>query len=144
MPAVSGESHNRGGIRYIEVADGTGAPASRLQCVYAHYTAWLADGTKVESSHDPLPDGSAGEPVAFVLGVGQVMQGWDVGFDGMKVGGRRRLFVPYALAYGERGRPPVIRPRTPMIFDVELMGVASQVRGSAAECPAWKLVKERS
>ena len=80
-----------------------------------------------------------------------MIAGWDLGFDGMKVGGQRRLFIPYQLAYGEAGRPPVIPPKAELIFDVELMAVADTLpraeatpRGQTApppQCPAWASVQ---
>jgi uncharacterized damage-inducible protein DinB len=79
-----------------------------------HYTGWLRDGVKFDSSVD------AGKPLKFVQGRRQVIAGWEMGFEGMKVGGKRRLFLPYALAYGENGRGK-IPPKAELIFDVELL-----------------------
>ena len=113
-----------------------------------HYTVWFADGKKLESSHDTLPNGNAGPPISFPQGAHRVIAGWDVGFEGMRVGGQRRLIIPYQLAYGELGRPPAVPPKATLIFDVELMGVADTVmhadtvrpRSAIApppKCPAW-------
>jgi peptidylprolyl isomerase len=106
------------------VADGTGALAAPRKCLYAHYTGWLTDGTKFDSSRDTMPNGAPRDPIAFPQGARRVIPGWDAGFEGMRVGGRRRFFIPYQLAYGELGRPPRIPPRATLIFDVELMAVA--------------------
>jgi FKBP-type peptidyl-prolyl cis-trans isomerase FkpA len=84
-----------------------------------HYTGWLTDGKKFDSSVD------RGHPFRFTLGVGQVIRGWDEGVAGMKVGGKRQLHIPPQLGYGERGFPPDIPPNAPLIFDVELLEVRS-------------------
>jgi peptidylprolyl isomerase len=104
-------------MRYVEVAAGAGAAAEPGQVYAVHYTGWLRDGTKFDSSRD------RGEPIKFEQGKRRVIAGWDAGFEGMRVGGRRRLFIPYQLAYGVKGRPPRIPPRAELIFDVELVGV---------------------
>jgi peptidylprolyl isomerase len=141
IPAANGETHFANGIRYIDITDGAGALMARGKCVFTHYTGWLTDGTRFDSSHDALADGSPGEPVAFIQGTGRVMQGWEVGFDGMRVGGRRRLFIPYQLAYGEKGNPPLIPARTALIFDVELMAVTEPAN---YRCPTWKSIRRSS
>lgn len=117
IPAVAGPVHVQYTMRYIDVALGTGAPAEPGQVYAVHYTGWLRDGTKFDSSRD------RGEPIRFEQGKRRVIAGWDSGFEGMRVGGRRRLVIPYQLAYGVRGRGP-IPPRAELIFDVELVGVA--------------------
>ncbi len=132
----------------VDVRPGTGARATTRQCLYVHYTGVLADGRKFESTRDALPNGRAQSPVAFELGAGRVMPGWERGLVGMQVGGQRRLFVPYRLAYGARGQPPAIPPQTDLVFDIELMAVAPTVTSSsnvqraetAPTCAAWTLV----
>lgn len=100
-----------------EVQTGTGAEAINGKKVSVHYTGKLEDGTIFDSSV------SRGEPIAFVLGAGQVIPGWEQGILGMKVGGKRILIIPPELAYGPQGRPPVIPPNATLIFDVELVNV---------------------
>jgi peptidylprolyl isomerase len=103
-------------MRYQEIKVGTGDLAIPGQIYTVHYTGWLAsDGTKFDSSVD------RGQPIQFPQGVKRVITGWDEGFEGMHVGGKRRLFIPYQLAYGEKGRSPVIPPKANLIFDVELL-----------------------
>lgn len=88
------------------------------QQLTVQYTGWLAsDGTKFDSSVD------RNEPFTFPQGAHRVITGWDQGFGGMRVGGKRRLFIPYQLAYGAEGRPPMIPPMSDLIFDIELVSV---------------------
>ena len=153
IPAVEGKSRELFALSYIDNVTGTGTPVSPRRCLFAHYTGWLTDGKKFDSSRDTMPNGLKRDPISFPQGSRRVIAGWDVGFEGMKVGGQRRLFIPYQLAYGEAGRPPVIPPKAELIFDVELMAVAdTMVRrpdsvavarpGVAAvpQCPTWKSV----
>jgi len=105
------------GLQYRDDQVGTGAEAKAGDHVAVHYTGTLMDGTKFDSSRD------RGKPLEFVLGAGSVIQGWDEGIQGMRVGGRRRLVIPAALGYGARGYPPVIPANATLIFDVELMEV---------------------
>lgn len=114
VPAAVGAVVESAPLRYIEVQVGTGAAAKPGQEYTVHYTGWLRDGVKFDSSVD------AGKPLKFVQGRRQVIAGWETGFEGMKVGGKRRLFLPYALAYGENGRGK-IPPKAELIFDVELL-----------------------
>ena len=107
-----------------DVTPGTGAEATKDQMVRVHYTGWLYDasaadkrGTKFDSSKD------RGEPFEFRLGAGEVIQGWDEGVAGMKVGGTRVLTIPPALGYGARGAGGVIPPNATLLFEVELLGV---------------------
>jgi peptidylprolyl isomerase len=118
IPAIDGAATVREpyALRYIDAAEGTGAQAQPGQRYTVHYTGWLRDGKKFDSSRDRK------EPFRFVQGKRQVIAGWETGFEGMKVGGRRRLFLPYQLAYGEKGNA-TIPPRAELIFDVELLGV---------------------
>ena len=113
-------------LRYIDVAEGSGAPAAAGQEYTVHYTGWLRDGTKFDSSRD------RNEPIQFVQGRRQVIAGWDVGFEGMKTGGKRRLIIPYQFAYGERGSGS-IPPKAELIFDVELMSVRDVEQLPAAQ-----------
>jgi FKBP-type peptidyl-prolyl cis-trans isomerase len=105
------------GLTYQDVVTGTGAEATKGQSVSVHYTGWLTDGTKFDSSKD------RGEPFVFPLGRGQVIRGWDEGVQGMKVGGTRKLTIPPSLGYGVRGAGGVIPPNATLVFEVELLKV---------------------
>ena len=105
------------GLKYFDVTEGDGASPETGQTVIVHYTGWLEDGTKFDSSVD------RGQPFTFVLGTGGVIAGWDEGVATMKIGGKRQLMVPAALAYGENGSPPVIPAGATLIFDVELIDI---------------------
>ena len=105
------------GLLVKEVAKGSGAVAKPGSTVSVHYTGYLVDGDKFDSSRD------AGEPITFELGRGQVIEGWDEGIAGMQVGGKRKLVIPPALGYGARGAGGVIPPHAILVFDVELTGV---------------------
>ena len=105
------------GLSYVDIEAGTGAEAQTGQKAKVHYTGWLTDGQKFDSSRD------RNDPFEFVLGAGQVIKGWDEGVTGMKVGGKRRLTIPAALGYGARGAGGVIPPNAELIFEVELLGV---------------------
>lgn len=113
VPAVTGKVVDGATLRYIDVQVGTGATAAPGQEYTVHYTGWLRDGKKFDSSVGK-------EPLKFVQGRRQVISGWEMGFEGMKVGGKRRLFIPYEMAYGEAGRGE-IPPKAELVFDVELL-----------------------
>lgn len=107
---------NTEGLKIEELKVGTGAEATPGKTVTVHYTGWLTNGTKFDSSVD------RGQPFKFHLGGGQVIQGWDKGVAGMKVGGKRKLTIPPELGYGARGVGP-IPPNSTLVFEVELLGV---------------------
>lgn len=105
------------GLQYIDQVVGTGETAKAGQTVSLHYTGWLTNGKKFDSSVD------RGQPFSFRLGVGQVIKGWDEGVQGMKIGGKRKLTIPSNLGYGARGAGGLIPPHATLVFDVELLGV---------------------
>lgn len=105
------------GLKYEDKVVGTGASPQKGQRVSVHYTGKLVDGTKFDSSVD------RGQPFVFVIGVGNVIAGWDEGVATMKVGGKRILYVPAALGYGSRGAGGVIPPNADLVSEVELLGV---------------------
>lgn len=115
---VSGTPQATGsGLQIVEIEAGTGPEARSGQEVTVHYTGWLTNGTKFDSSRD------RGDPFKFSLGRGQVIRGWDEGVAGMKVGGRRRLGIPPDLGYGSRGAGGAIPGGATLLFNVELLGV---------------------
>lgn len=105
------------GLQYIDITIGAGATAQAGQNVSVHYTGWLENGQKFDSSVD------RGQPFSFPLGVGRVIRGWDEGVQGMKVGGKRKLIIPSNLGYGARGAGGAIPPNATLIFEVELLGI---------------------
>jgi len=105
------------GLKYVDMTVGDGTLAESGKTVSVHYTGWLTDGTKFDSSVD------RGQPFSFTLGAGQVIRGWDEGVAGMRVGGKRKLTIPSDLGYGSRGAGGVIPPNATLVFDVELLGV---------------------
>ena len=103
------------GLMYVPVQEGTGPAVAAGATVQVHYTGLFTNGKKFDSSRD------RGKPIEFILGRGQVIKGWDIGIEGMKKGEARQLLIPYQLAYGERGYPGAIPPKSTLIFDVELV-----------------------
>jgi FKBP-type peptidyl-prolyl cis-trans isomerase FkpA len=105
------------GLQILEMTPGAGAEAKKGDSVEVHYTGWLKDGKKFDSSLD------RGQPFAFRLGQGMVINGWDEGVAGMKIGGKRKLIIPASLAYGDRGAGSVIPPNSELTFEVELLRI---------------------
>lgn len=139
MPAATGTPAELFALRFIDVKIGDGEeakpslPPDKVVFYTVHYTGWTTDGTKFDSSVD------RGEPIVFPIGLKRVITGWDVGFQGMRVGGKRRLIIPWQLAYGAAGHPPVIPAKADLIFDIELVGQGSTpapVTGTHFEAPA--------
>jgi FKBP-type peptidyl-prolyl cis-trans isomerase/uncharacterized damage-inducible protein DinB len=127
MPEVKGPVQELAALRHIDITPGEGAPAAWGKEFSVHYTGWLRDGTQFDSS-------AGKKPLKFVQGRRQVIAGFDIAFEGMKVGGKRRVFIPYQLAYGEQQRGK-IPPHSELIFDIELVDVkdASPNSGPAAD-----------
>ncbi len=120
VPAVEGKLATAFALRYVDSKIGDGEQVTPGEFITVHYTGWLAsNGTKFDSSVD------RGTPFTFPQGMHRVITGWDQGFAGMRIGGKRRLFIPYQLAYGDDGRPPVIPPKSDLIFDIELVGASA-------------------
>ena len=132
IPSVPGIPKTLYTLKYIDTIVGTGPLAEPHKWYTVHYTGWLTDGTKFDSSDDH----PGGEPITFPYGAHRVIPGWDTGFEGMHVGGKRRLFIPYQLAYGETGRPPVIPAKADLIFDVELVAMSDTPPASRQPQPA--------
>lgn len=114
-----------GGLQVQDLVVGTGTEVKSGMAAQVHYTGWLTDGTKFDSSVD------RGEPFAFLVGGGQVIKGWDLGVVGMKVGGKRKLTIPPALGYGATGAGGgKIPPNATLVFEVELLDTATVEQGS--------------
>ena len=134
IPRVAGLTKTLYALKYTDVLLGKGPLAeptmlgtsqatSKIMFYTVRYTGWLAkDGTKFDSSFDH----PGAEPFAFPFGVHRVIPGWDTGFEGMHIGGKRRLFIPWQLAYGESGHPPTIPARADLIFDIELVSTSDK------------------
>ena len=106
------------GLQYWEIRVGNGATAKEGSRVRVHYTGWLTNGKKFDSSLD------AGKPFDFTIGNGEVIKGWEEGVTGMRVGGKRQLRIPPSLGYGADGTPGgPIPPNATLIFDIQLLGV---------------------
>jgi len=116
-PVTGDPTVTKSGLKYWDIKVGEGAEAVKGKRVRVHYTGWLTNGKKFDSSVD------RGQPFEFQLGAGQVIRGWDEGVAGMKVGGKRQLNLKPQLAYGSQGAGGVIPPNATLIFDVELLGV---------------------
>lgn len=105
------------GLQYQELTVGTGPAVKTGDTVSVHYTGWLEDGTKFDSSVD------RNQPFEFSVGMGMVIQGWDEGLVGMQVGGKRKLVIPPNLGYGSSGAGGVIPPNATLVFEVELLAI---------------------
>jgi peptidylprolyl isomerase len=122
MPAATGAPAALYTLKFIDTKIGEGelarssTPPNNVVFYTVHYTGWTTDGTKFDSSVD------RGEPIVFPIGLKRVISGWDTGFEGMRVGGKRRLIIPWQLAYGAAGHPPTIPEKADLIFDIELVG----------------------
>jgi FKBP-type peptidyl-prolyl cis-trans isomerase len=108
------------GLLVVDVKEGTGPAAAKGDSVEVHYTGWLKDGKKFDSSKD------RGRPFGFTIGAGRVIKGWDEGVPGMKVGGVRKLTIAPELAYGDRGAGGAIPPKAELTFEVELITIKSK------------------
>ena len=117
LPEDLEEVETESGLRMIDVEQGLGAPAADGDEVDVHYTGWLEDGTKFDSSLE------RGEPLTVVIGAGSVIDGWEEGLIGLRTGGRRRLIIPPELAYGEEGYGDLIAADATLIFDVEIVNL---------------------
>jgi FKBP-type peptidyl-prolyl cis-trans isomerase FkpA len=117
-PAVARTVTTASGLKYTDVKVGSGVSPVKGKQVKVHYTGTLENGKKFDSSVD------RNEPFTFVIGVGQVIPGWDEGVMGMKVGGKRKLIIPSKLGYGAAGAGGAIPPNATLLFDVELLDVA--------------------
>jgi len=117
IPSGGPEIATPSGLKYVDLVAGNGATPKPGQTAVVHYTGWLTDGKKFDSSVD------RGTPFQFVLGQGRVIKGWDEGVSTMRVGGKRKLTIPPELGYGQRGAGGVIPPNATLIFEVELLEI---------------------
>jgi len=124
IPKVSGCAQTVYALHALDTVVGKGPLAEPRKWYTVNYTGYLTDGTVFDSSLGSGPDGKPREPITFPAGFHQVIPGWDTGFDGMHTGGKRRLYIPYQLAYGDAGRPPKIPAKSDLIFDVELISIS--------------------
>jgi peptidylprolyl isomerase len=116
-PQIAGMITTASGLQYEDLVVGEGAAAQSGDTVSVHYTGWLEDGTKFDSSVD------RGEPLPFTIGAGEVIPGWEEGVAGMQVGGTRKLIIPPDLAYGATGYPPAIPANATLTFEVQLLEI---------------------
>jgi hypothetical protein len=114
--ALDAMEETESGLFVQVLRDGSGPPAGYGDEMHVHYTVWLPNGSKVDSSHDHNPP----EPLEMILGSTALIDGWVEGVTGMRMGERRKLVLPYDLAYGTEGRPPAIPAYSPLVFEVEL------------------------
>jgi len=146
VPKIEGTPKNLYALRYVDITVGTGELAQSRRYYTVHYTGWLTDGTKFDSSYDHPRRGVGSAdlavvrppeatPFSFPYGAHRVIPGWDTGFEGMRVGGKRRLFIPWQLAYGETGRGP-IPPKADLIFDIEFISQSETDPTLAPAAPA--------
>lgn len=110
------EITTQSGLKYVDMVEGKGVSPPQGSSVTVHYTGYLADGKKFDSSVD------RNQPFTFHLGLGRVIKGWDEGVASMKIGGKRRLVIPPALGYGARGAGGIIPPNAELTFEIELLG----------------------
>lgn len=120
LTGASGPIKYENGLIVEDLSVGTGKTASNGDTLSAHYIGALEDGTKFDSSYD------RGQPLEFVLGSGQLIQGWELGLVGMKEGGKRKLIIPPTLGYGAKGAGGVIPPNATLVFEIELVGVVKK------------------
>ncbi len=115
VPRLTGKLEEDRGVQFIDEKVGTGAAPAKGKPIKVHYTGWLTDGSKFDSSVD------GGKPIEFPFDGGMVIKGWDIGLSTMKVGGKRRILLPASVAYGEEGAGDAIPPGAVLVFDVELV-----------------------
>ncbi|HEY4595280.1 MAG TPA: FKBP-type peptidyl-prolyl cis-trans isomerase [Thermoanaerobaculia bacterium] len=116
-PAAARENVTPSGVRYVDLQLGQGDEAQLGKIVEVHYTGWLQDGTRFDSSRDRE------HPFTFRLGTGDAIKGWDEGLLGMKVGGKRKLTIPPELGFGKQGIGSVVPPNAMLVYEFELLGV---------------------
>jgi peptidylprolyl isomerase len=124
LPKVVGVPHTLYALKYIDTKIGTGELPPPFRYYTVNYTGYLPDGTKFDSTVDPAFKHPT--PFTFPYGGHRVITGWDTGFEGMRVGGKRRIYVPYQLGYGLAGSPPKIPAKTNLVFDVELVSISEK------------------
>ncbi len=117
VPTTNNVQQTKSGLQYIDTLEGKGASPVSGNNVTVHYTGYLLDGKKFDSSVD------RNKPFTFVIGYGQVIKGWDEGVASMKIGGKRKLIIPSPLGYGARGAGGLIPPNAELVFDVELIEI---------------------